>query len=316
MRNKVFVTGAGGFIGANLVRAFLLRGDKVHVLSRPGSSQWRLAEVKSKIKRHNVEINDRSGILKLIKKIKPKQVFHLAQYGGNTNETDAAMIEKVMIAGTGAIFDACAETESVKAVVNAGSFLEYGEKYAPIKENMLLEPSTAYGCAKAWGTLYGQYLVKQKNILITTLRPTFVFGPWQQSGRFMTNTILSCINGQPIKISNPKIVRDFIFVDDVVKAFIAAADKPCPGEAINIGFGRQMTLKNTAEIILKESKTKTGIEYGILGRSYDSAKIVWQADISKAKKLLGWSPTTPQKEAIAKTIKWFNENKNFYKTNN
>ena len=315
MSHKVFVTGAGGFIGANLVHSFLKRGDEVHILKRPQSVQWRLRDVKSKLKSHNVEISDQSGILRLIKKIRPEQVFHLAQYGGNPGENDLAIIEKVMIIGTGAVLNACAETDSVKAVINTGSFLEYGEKHVPIKENMFLRPSTAYGCAKAWATLYGQYLAKQKNIPITTLRPTFVFGPWQQPGRFMTNTILSCLYGKPIKISNPKTVRDFIFVDDVVRAFVMAADKPCSGEVINIGFGSQTTLKNIAEIILKEAKTEVDIEYNISGRSYDNANIVWQADISKAKKLINWNPKFSQKEAIIKTIKWFNENKNLYKAN-
>src|SRR3989344_1629541 len=254
MNRKVLVTGAGGFIGANLVRSLLRRGNEVHILSRPKSSQWRLKEVKSKLRPHNVEINDRAGILKLIKTVVPEQVFHLAQYGCNPGENDPLTIEKVMISGTGAILDACAEKTSVKSVVNVGSFLEYGEKQTPIKENMLLQPSTAYGSAKAWATLYGQYLSKQKNVSITTLRPTFVFGPWQQSGRFMTSAILACLSGKPIQGSEPHGMRDFIFVEDIVRAFILAADNPCSGEVINIGFGKEMSLKNTAEIIIRQAK--------------------------------------------------------------
>lgn len=314
MAKKVLLTGTGGFIGANLARALLARGDQVHILSRPKSVLWRLSQIKQKLKRHNVEIDDRPGILKLIKTIQPEQVFHLAQYGCNPGEDNQAMIQKVMIAGTAAIFDACIEIPTVKAILNVGSFLEYGEKNTVIKENMLLQPSTSYGCAKAWATHYGQLLARDKHVPITTLRPTFVFGPWQPRTRFIPSVILSCLSDKPIQISNPKTVRDFIYVDDIVRAFILAADNPCPGEVINIGFGRQMSLKEASEIILKHTKAKVEIETGIIGRSFDKPNAVWQADISKAKKLLGWKPEFSQKEAIIKTIKWFDENKNFYTT--
>ena len=99
---------------------------------------------------------------------------------------------------------------------------------------------------------------------------------------------------------------------DVVRACILVSDDPRPGEVINIGFGRQMTFKEAAEIILKHTGAKVNIEIGGVGRSFDKANYVWQADISKAKKLLGWQPQYSQKEAIIKTIKWFNENQNLY----
>ena len=316
MEKKVLVTGAGGFIGANLARALLARGDQVHILSRTKNFQWRLSDIKSKLKPHYIiEINDRTGMSGLIKSIQPEQVFHLAQYGGNPGEDDPVMVEKVMVAGTAAVFESCAEVSAIKSIVNIGSFLEYGEKSASIKESMPLQPNTVYGCAKAWSTLYGQYLAKQKSVPITTLRPTFVFGPWQQAGRFIAAAILSSLSGKPVKISNLNTVRDFIFVDDVIKAIILAADRPCPGEVINIGFGKQMTLKKTADMILKFTKSDSGIELGITGRSFDKSNAVWQADISKAKKLLGWKPKFSQKEAIIKTIEWFNESKKLYKTN-
>ncbi|MEK7217476.1 MAG: NAD-dependent epimerase/dehydratase family protein [Patescibacteria group bacterium] len=312
MSKKVLISGASGFIGANLVRALLVRGDEVHVLSRPDSFRWRLDQIKKKLKFHNIQISDKESVLRIVKDVQPEQVFHLAHFGGNAGENDFGLIQKVVIGGTGALFEACGKVNSVKSIVNVGSSSEYGAKQSIMKEKMLLEPNTPYGCAKAWATLYGQYLASEKNIPITTLRLFSVFGPWESPPRFMPSVILSCLRGVAPKVTNPLLVRDFIFVDDVVRACLLVADNPHPGEVINIGFGRQMTLGEATDIVLKNMGAGVSIEIGGEGRSYDKTDVVWQADISKAKKLLGWKPEFTQKEAIIKTIKWFNENKNLY----
>ena len=312
MSKKVLVTGAGGFIGANLVRALLARGDEVHVLSRPESSHWRLAQIKEKIKFHNTQINDEASVLKVVKDVQPEQIFHLAHYGGNASESDLGLIHKVIIAGSSAVFDACSKVGSVKSLVNAGSSSEYGAKQSPMKEDMLLEPNTSYGCAKAWATFYGQHLAREKKVPITTLRFFTPFGPWESPPRFMPSVILSCLRGAAPQITNPLLVRDFAFVDDVVRACILAADNPHPGEVINISFGCQMTFGEAVEIILKHTRMKVDIEIGGTGRSFDQTNNMWQADISKARDLLGWEPKYSQEEGIIKTIKWFNENKNLY----
>lgn len=314
MGKRVFITGAGGFIGANLVRALLKRGDEVHILRRPESFLWRLKEVNKKLLAHNIELSDSGQVLKLLKDIQPEQVYHLAQYGCNPGENDPDQVRKVIIQGTGALFDACAQVPSVKGIVNIGSALEYGNRSVIMKEEMRLEPTTPYGCAKAWTTHYGQHLARQSNVPIVTLRPFFVFGPWQPIERFMPAVILSSLRGQKPQISNPNIGRDFIFVEDVVRAMMLAGDKHPAGAVINIGAGKEMTLKKAADIILKETGSKIKIETGVAGRIFDKPSSKWQADISQAKKLIGWKPKFSQKEGIIKTIKWFNENQNLYKT--
>lgn len=313
MGKKILVTGAGGFIGANLVRALLARGDEVHILSRPESFYWRLAKIRTKLKFHKVQINNGAAVFKIVASVKPQQVFHLAQYGGFPVENDQGLIREVIIGGTSALFEACAKVNSVKSVVNAGSASEYGAKQAIMEEKMLLEPNTPYGCAKAWATLYGQHLAREKDVPITTLRFFSVFGPWESPPRFMSSVILACLRGVTPKISNPRLVRDFIFIDDVVRACTLAADNPYPGEVFNIGFGRQMTLQKAADIVLKNTKAKVNIEIDGTGRSFDRINNMWQADISKAKNLLGWKPKFSQKEGIVKSVKWYHENKNLYK---
>jgi len=306
------VTGAGGFIGANLVRELLKRGDEVHIISRPESIQWRLTQVADKLRPHNVELNDSEAVLKMVDKIQPEQVFHLAQYGWNSNENDSVMLRKVIIEGSGALFDACTKVKSVKMVINAGSSSEYGAKSAVMEEEMIPQPNTPYGCAKAWVTLYGQHLAREKNVPITTLRLFSVFGPWDAAMHIVPASILACLRSTVLNISDPNAVRDFVFVDDVVRAFLLTAEKKCVGEVINIGFSRQMTLSQMVETILKHTGAKIKVKTGSIGRSFDQPNAMWQANISKAKRILNWNPKFSQEEGIIKTIKWFYENKSLY----
>ncbi|KKT28362.1 MAG: dTDP-glucose 4,6-dehydratase [Candidatus Yanofskybacteria bacterium GW2011_GWA1_44_21] len=306
------VTGASGFIGANLVRALLAREDEVHILTRPESSHWRLTQIKEKLNFHNCQISDEPTVLKVVENVQPEQVFHLAHYGGNAGEDDSGLINKIIIEGTRVLFNVCAKVNSIRSIVNAGSSSEYGAKQSEMEERMLIEPNTSYGCAKAWATLYGQHLSREKNIPITTLRFFTPFGPWESPPRFIPSIILACLRGAAPQITNPLLVRDFTFIDDVVKACILTADNPYPGEIINISFGCQMTFRKAAEIILKHTGAKVSVETGGIGRSFDQTNAIWQADISKAKNLLGWKPEFSQEEGIIKTIKWFNENQNLY----
>ncbi len=307
---KVLVTGAGGFIGANVVRSLLRLGDEVHVLRRDKSTLWRLKHIENQITAHYVEITDRKNTLRVIDSIEPERVFHLAHYGGNQNEDDPDMIRKVIIEGTAIIFESCIKVGSVKAIVNAGSSSEYGAKDSPMKEDMLLEPATGYGCAKTWATLYGQYLAHKNGLAINTLRLFSVFGPWESGMRFIPTAILSSIRKKPFKINDKRVVRDFVFVDDVVRAFLVTAQSDCRGQVINIGFGSQMRIKEMAELIFQYTERPV-VEGGGEFRSFDQTGM-WQADISKADKFIDWQPLYTREEGISKTVRWFYDNQHLY----
>ncbi len=310
---KVLVTGASGFIGANLVRSLLYQGHEVHILLRDPGIRMRLEQLKNQLVRHYAELSDPASILNMVSHIEPDLVFHLAHYGGNSSENNTALIRKVIIDGTAGLFDACLKVGSAKAIVNAGSSSEYGAKAVPMKEDMPLEPNTYYGCAKVWATFYGQHLAREKGLPVITLRPFSVFGPWEASKRFIPKAILASLQGEGIlRISDGNIVRDFIFVDDVVRAFIAAAGSDCFGQVFNIGYGEQMKLLEAVALIQKHLNKKIKIESGGECRSFDRANTMWQADISKAKDLLDWQPQVSREEGMRRTIEWFWQNLELY----
>lgn len=317
MAKVTLVTGAGGFIGANLVRRLLQDGYEVNALVKPDENLWRLNDLNSpQWHIHKVDITDREGVFNLIKTVKPEQVFHLTHYGGNRGQTDHDQVRRVVIEGTVNLYEACQQAGSCQAIVNAGSSSEYGAKTEPMHEDMVLEPNTSYGLAKAWVTLYGQHLAREQGLPVVTLRFFSVYGPYEASIRLMPAVILACLNKVAPQLSNPQTARDFVHVDDVVEAMLLAAKNinEVKGRIFNIGSGKQNTIKDAVEIILRLTKADVELNWGgIESRSFDSN--CWVADTKKTIQQLGWQPKFDLEQGLTKTVQWFYEHQNLYQNN-
>lgn len=312
MNKKILVTGATGFIGANLVRALIARGDEVHVIARKESSgMWRLADISLKIIIHDVDLSSAIAAKSLVDQVQPEQVFHLAHYGGNRGQNDESLVRKVIIEGGASLFEACALNTCVKSIINAGSSSEYGSKNDKMSEDMMLEPNTGYGVAKAWVTLYGQHLAREKKVPITTLRLFSVYGPYESSTRLVPATTLAFLNDSALKLSNPETTRDFIHVDDVVSAMLLASEKQMVGEVFNIGSGVETTLKEMVSALQEQIESTKKLEWGNLeGRSSDGIR--WQASLEHTKNVLGWQPSISLADGVLKTVEWIRSNKHLY----
>ncbi len=305
------VTGISGFIGANLARALLVRGDEVHGIVNSSVHLIKIKDILKDIQLHVADITDAVKIKGIVEKIKPNHVFHLVHYGGNGGQNDAEKTRKVIIEGSAALYQACADLPDLKSIVNAGSSSEYGKRDEPMRENMILLPNTDYGLAKAWVTQYGQHLFREKNLPVITARLFSVYGSFEHRNRFMTEVILSCLKKESPKLANPKTARDFVFIDDVVEALILISEKGIPGEIYNVGTGEQRTLEEAAEIIALNTGFKKKLVWGSMkGRSFDTTN--WRADISHTEQQLGWKAKTSLEEGIKKDVAWFRKNLRLY----
>ena len=305
------ITGAGGFIGANLVYRLLSLGHKVHIIVRPGANLWRLQPIMSDIISHEINVSNYNETRNVLEKVKPTNVFHLIHYGGNVGQDDINKIRQTIIEGTAIIYNACMGIESIKSIVNTGTSSEYGKKSEPMKENMLLEPNTEYGVAKTWATLYGQYCAREKRLPVITGRLFSVYGPYEHRNRFMTEVALACIRGIKPKLANPKTVRDFIYIDDAVDALITISEVGKIGRIYNVGFGQERSLEEAVLLIVKNTGFKGELSWGDYGsRSFDTDK--WQADTSYTERELGWKAKINLEEGIKKTVGWFKKNIHFY----
>lgn len=306
------VTGGGGFIGANLVQRLILLGYDVHLIWKESTDPWRLKDLSPKLKFHKVSLLNKKGLTNLVSKIKPLAIFHLAAHGAYPSQTDAGEIVKVNILGTLNLLEASKNTP-YQIFVNTGSSSEYGIKTKSMKETDNLEPLTFYAASKAAVTLLCQVFAKEYQKPIVTVRPFSAYGPYEEKTRFIPTAICRLLKNKTVKITGNNVRHDFVFVEDVVDAYIALLKKKekVSGKIINLGTGFQYTNCDVVDTIGKLTGKRVQIKKEIyVKRVWDTP--FWVADTKLAKKLLNWQARHSLEKGLAKTIDWISKHKSFY----
>ncbi len=309
---KILITGATGFVGSNLLRRCLQENAKVHIFTAAASDKWRIKGFLNRVNEHHVDLLDRKRLAKAVSKIKPDIIFHLAAYGVSALQKDVNRIIKTNFFGTMNLVNACNDVE-FELFVNTGSVFEYGIKSGLLKENELPEPVSDYGASKAAATLYCQAIGKKENYPIITLRLFTPYGYYEEAQRLIPSVIISCLNNKNPKVSSPDYVRDFIFIEDVMDAYIKAAanGKSARREIFNIASGKKHSVGEVVHTIIKLTNDKLKPEWGSVPNYHIESK-EWQASISKVKRLLNWQPKHNLEQGLKKTIQWFRENMDLY----
>ncbi len=304
MAQRTLVTGASGFIGANLVRRLLADGHEVHALLRPGSDPWRLRDLRADITAHHADLCDGSAVRGTVAAIAPSWVFHLAAHGAYSWQTETQQILAVNVLATATLLDACVQA-GVEAIVHAGSSSEYGFKDHAPREQEWIEPNSAYAVGKAAATLYGRQLARRAGARIITLRLYSVYGPWEEPNRLVPTLVLKGLAGELPPLVDPAVVRDFVYVDDVCEAFVAAARSEAlqPGAVLNVGSGRQTAIGELVELAREQMEIAAEPRWASLpGRAWDTE--VWVADVRRIEHELGWHAETDLATGLARTIDW------------
>jgi len=306
------ITGASGFIGANLTRHFLKRGANISILKRRQSNLWRIYDIKNRISIYNVDLLEYAKVKRVVNRIKPDVIFHTAAYGGHVSQGNLSRILKTNFIGTVNLLNCCSKI-GFELFVNTGSSSEYGIKDHPMQESDILTPITPYGVSKAAATIYCQYVARRNDLPVITLRLFSPYGYFDDGNRVISYVILSCLKNSLPDISSPASVRDFIFIDDVMSSYEQALEKNgnMRGDIFNIGSGKQCSIINLVKKIVRAFGNNMTVGYKEdLCAGIESKH--WVADTSKSFKELGWKPKFNLDEGLKKTIKWFKDNNSFY----
>src|SRR5262249_18051438 len=140
---RAIVTGASGFVGANLTRRLIQDGHQVTIFARPQSDLWRLADLQDSVSVRNLSLSDRIGLASAVCEIRPDWIFHLAVHGAYSWQTDLFEMIDTNITGTANLLEACAQV-GFEAFVNTGSSSEYGVKDHSPGENEPIDPNSYY----------------------------------------------------------------------------------------------------------------------------------------------------------------------------
>lgn len=311
--SKIIISGATGFVGSNLAIRLAKTKNQLHILARQTSNFWRLNEIKPKLKLHLIDLTNKDGLQKVVSKIKPDIVFHLANsglYGGKS--ANAKELVEVNTIGTLNMIQA-ALNSGVRFFVNSGSSSEYGPKKDPMREDDICRPTTVYGVTKLAATLLTSMFAKTSTMPLVTLRLFSPYGPFNDKSRLISYVTSSALRNQPLQLSSATSVRDYIFIDDVTNAYLKFLEFPKikSGEIINIGSGKQSTVEPIVKKIIKITSSKSSINWNVQSERPQES-LVWQADITKAKEILNWQPKTSIDEGLEKTVAWFKSNLKHY----
>ena len=308
MKHPILITGAAGFVGSNLTRYFVSRGIKVNIMIKRSSNIWRLNDIIKKTNVHYADISDINSVKKIIKKIKPKTIYHLATHGGYSDQTDLVKIKKAIIDATYNLINECKKYK-FNIFVNTGSSSEYGFKNKAMKESDILVPNSYYSVFKSSSSLYCQYESLKSNIQIVTIRPFHVYGPYERSNRLIPTLIRNMLNDKKVKLVSPKISRDMICISDVVNFYIMLANKKnLKGEIFNLGSGKKTTIKRIYNLLKKITNYKVKNYWGSMKNRYWDQSI-WYSNNSYVKTKLNWKPKVSLKKGLTNTVNWY---KKFY----
>ena len=298
---RVLLTGAGGFVGAVLARRLLSDGHEVHVLLKSATTRWRLADVQEDLRLHEVDLQDEEGVRRAADAVRPEVVYHLAAHGAYPFQTDPDGIIATNILGTWNLVKALAKTD-YEVFVNTGSSSEYGFKDFAMRETDLLEPNSYYAVAKCAQTLLCQHVARTEKKPITTFRLFSAYGPFEEPSRLVPTLIQRCLRGQDLSLVPPETARDFVYVDDVVDAYLKTSElSKLRGDIINIGTGVQSTIRDVVEAIVQHTGARVECKWGAMQpRIWDSS--TWVSDCTKAKTLLGWRARTSLNDGLGRTV--------------
>ncbi len=308
MQRVFLVTGAGGFVGANICHRLVALGEEVHIFVRNETDLWRLNEVIDQVIYHEIDLTDGIAVSHAINKIKPTIIYHLATHGAyQKQQGNIERIFNVNNVGTLNLLGPCIEN-GFELFVNTGSSSEYGKKEYSMRESDLLEPDSYYAISKSAQSMLCQYTSRVRNLPIVTMRLFSVYGPYEEDGRLIPAMISAMTDGNKLNLVGADVARDYIFIEDVINAYLEIDKlKILRGEILNLGTGVQTNLAQLVEIANVVCNGSLNVEWGTYNaRTWDTNQ--WVGDVSRIRSKINFIPKVDLYDGIKKTYIWHKDN--------
>lgn len=309
------VTGGRGFVGSWLVRGLLERGARVVSFDVEGDpsrpSGLELLGIEAEVADARGDLRDAELVSRVLADNEVDTVFHLAAQtivgtaaGAPTETFD------VNVRGTWTLLEAC-RGRGVERVVVASSDKAYGaHEQLPYQEHFALQPTAPYEVSKSAADLIARSYWHSYRVPVAVTRFANIYGGGDLNfSRLVPEAVSAAIDGRaPVIRSDGSPVRDFLYVEDAVGAYLAIADAldrdEVRGEAFNAGGERPYSVREVVELIARLSGS--GVEPDIRGTGNPEGEIDRQfVDATKIRELVGWTPQVSLEEGLRRTIEWY-----------
>ena len=323
--NTYFITGGAGFIGSTLSEKLLSLGNKVVVIDNfcdfynPAIKENNVKDLilNSNFRLYRADIRDREAVKKIFDENKIDVVMNLAAMAGvRPSIENPCLYQEVNCLGLQNILEEM-KIHNVKNGVLASSSSVYGNcKEVPFREDMIVDYAISpYAATKKANEVMAHVYHKLYDMNIIMLRFFTVYGPKQRPDLAINKFTRLMLEGEEIPMfGDGTTSRDYTYVDDIVDGIIKSCEYTLKNknvyEILNIGNSSPTSLKEMINTIARVLEVKPKIKQlpmqpGDVDRTY--------ADVSKAKKLIGYEPKTTFKQGIENFVKWYKENEYLYK---
>jgi UDP-glucose 4-epimerase len=286
----VLVTGATGFLGSHLCGALSELGAVVH-----GWSRGTRSIAGETYRRWTVDVTDHDAVHIAIAAIRPEIVFHFA--GLATAREDRGLVLPTLkhnLMGTLHLLLALTETRCHRVALPCSA----EEARAP---HCHAPPASPYGAAKTAATVYGRLFHRAYGVPVVLLRPFLAYGPGQEASKLIPHATASLLRQEAPELSSGTRVCDFVYVKDVVRAFLLAAVKPdAVGETIDVGSGVGTPIREAVELLVALSGSRIQPAFGALPDRIEDS--MGSADTTSAKQFLGWEPLWSLEAGLSETL--------------
>jgi len=312
--DNILVTGGDGFIGSNLIRELLKDNYKVSTTSRKPLEETSLRDLRGRIDFHKLDLTNENHVTKLIKKVNPNVIIHLASIINKKNDPSSLNDSMKNIQMSLNIYNSSLKLENLHIIINFGTAEEYSNNISPLTENQIGIAVSPYSLSKIQINKLSTYFHKIHNLPVVTLRPFLVYGENQSPTMIIPYIITQGLKNNQIKTTPGEQTRDFIYVKDLTSAIIRVIEIPKKellGETINICSSKEITVREVIEKIKQLTNSNSKINFNIPYRKNEAMRFFGSNE--KAKKLLKWEPSYPIEEGLKRTVNWYKNNMDSWK---
>jgi UDP-glucose 4-epimerase len=305
LRHRVAVTGSTGFIGMHLLRGLHAAGAEIVAIAAADKHIERLNGLPFPVEQ--VIVDDVSNLGDAIRRAKAEYVIHLSAFVSTERSLHA--LEKTLrqnLLPTISVLTAAAEVQ-VGRVVLMGSCEEYSQKTSPFDTALATDPSSPYGASKAAATAYARMFSNSFRLSTVVLRPSVVYGPGQGERMLISQVMKALAKNRKVEVTRGEQTRDFIYVEDTVKAIISSLTVPsAEGDVWNVGSGEIVTVRDCLERIERITGRTGLIEYG--KRSYSENEIFqYEPKVQGTYAAFDWKPSVTLDQGLQQTWEFFRD---------
>jgi nucleoside-diphosphate-sugar epimerase len=295
---RVLVTGASGFIGAQVTKILLGGNHQVGLLVMPADPMIRLQPLQNRFETISAKLEDTDLVEKSINRFKPEACIHLAWYAEPGKYLDSAQNIQ-SLASSLSLFQKLIKA-GCRRIVAAGTCFEYDTNFGYLQENTPVHPASLYAAAKLSCCLMGSQLAAQAKISFAWGRIFYPYGPQEDQRRLVPAAIIALKQGVPFLASPGDQVRDYIHVADVAAAFCTLMEKQADG-VFNISTGLPVSIRQLLETLGKLMNRSDLIQLG--ARPYRNWEPPFICGDNIRLRNLGWNSHYSLTDGLLETIR-------------